>query len=151
MLFRMLERGKLRHLREKWGKKHQESSNPSHPSIKGHVAWPHRPPPGGLSWRHSQHQCPAVCDTGGDSSSRRKSCFLRVSWGNQEYLKTVPVTGSMMNKNNTKIQWWRAFQAVRWQRTCLPVQEKWVPALIWEGPLEEEMATHSSILAWRIS
>ena len=26
----------------------------------------------------------------------------------------------------------------------------WVPSLAWEDPLEEEMATHSSILAWRI-
>ena len=26
----------------------------------------------------------------------------------------------------------------------------WVPALDWEDPLEEEMATHSSILAWEI-
>ena len=25
-----------------------------------------------------------------------------------------------------------------------------VPSLGWEDPLEEEMATHSSILAWRI-
>ena len=30
------------------------------------------------------------------------------------------------------------------------VQESWVPFLGWEDPLEEEMATHSSILAWRI-
>ena len=29
--------------------------------------------------------------------------------------------------------------------------ETWVPSLGWEDPLEEEMATHSSILAWRIS
>ena len=29
-------------------------------------------------------------------------------------------------------------------------QEMWVPALDREDPLEEEMATHSSILAWRI-
>ena len=28
--------------------------------------------------------------------------------------------------------------------------ETWVPSLGWEDPLEEEMATHSSILAWRI-
>ena len=27
--------------------------------------------------------------------------------------------------------------------------ETWVPSLGWEDPLEEEMATHSSILAWR--
>ena len=29
-------------------------------------------------------------------------------------------------------------------------QETWVPSLGQEDPLEEEMATHSSILAWRI-
>ena len=29
-------------------------------------------------------------------------------------------------------------------------QETWVPSLGWEDPLEEGMATHSSILAWRI-
>ena len=28
--------------------------------------------------------------------------------------------------------------------------EMWVPSLGWEDPLEEGMATHSSILAWRI-
>ena len=27
--------------------------------------------------------------------------------------------------------------------------ETWVQSLGWGGPLEEEMATHSSILAWR--
>ena len=30
------------------------------------------------------------------------------------------------------------------------VQETWVQSLGWEDPLEEGMATHSSILAWRI-
>ena len=30
------------------------------------------------------------------------------------------------------------------------VQETWVRSLGWENPLEKEMATHSSILAWRI-
>ena len=28
------------------------------------------------------------------------------------------------------------------------VQESWVQYLGWEDPLEKEMATHSSILAW---
>ena len=31
-----------------------------------------------------------------------------------------------------------------------PMQETWVYSLDWEGPLEKEMATHSSILAWEI-
>ena len=30
------------------------------------------------------------------------------------------------------------------------VWETWVPSLGWEDPLEEGMATHSGILAWRI-
>ena len=30
------------------------------------------------------------------------------------------------------------------------VQETWVQSLGWADPLEEDMATHSSILAWRI-
>ena len=34
----------------------------------------------------------------------------------------------------------------------LPVmQETWAQSLGWENPLEKGMATHSSILAWRIS
>ena len=32
----------------------------------------------------------------------------------------------------------------------LPMQETWVQSLGWEDTLEEGMATHSSILAWRI-
>ena len=31
------------------------------------------------------------------------------------------------------------------------MQETWVRSLGWEDPLEEGMATHSSILAWKIS
>ena len=30
------------------------------------------------------------------------------------------------------------------------MREIWVQSLVWEDPLEESMATHSSILAWRI-
>ena len=30
------------------------------------------------------------------------------------------------------------------------VEETWVQSLGWEAPLEEGLATHSSILAWRI-
>ena len=34
---------------------------------------------------------------------------------------------------------------------CDPVrQETWVQSLGWEAPLEKEMATHYSILAWKI-
>ena len=30
------------------------------------------------------------------------------------------------------------------------MQETWVQSLSWEDPLEEEMASHSSSLAWKI-
>ena len=30
------------------------------------------------------------------------------------------------------------------------MREAWVQSLDWEDPLQKEMATHSSILAWRI-
>ena len=32
----------------------------------------------------------------------------------------------------------------------LAMQETWVQSLDWEDPLEKEMATHPSILAWKI-
>ena len=31
------------------------------------------------------------------------------------------------------------------------VQETWIRSLVWGDPLEEDLATHSNILAWRIS
>ena len=35
---------------------------------------------------------------------------------------------------------------------CLPkMQETWVQSLGWEDPLEKELATHWSTLAWKIS
>ena len=38
----------------------------------------------------------------------------------------------------------------QWLRICLSIQEMWVQSLGQEDPLEEEMATHSIILAWEI-
>ena len=35
-------------------------------------------------------------------------------------------------------------------KSLLAMQETWVLSLGWEDTLEKEMATHSSILAWKI-
>jgi len=35
-------------------------------------------------------------------------------------------------------------------KNLLATQETWVLSLVWEDLLEKRMATHSSILAWRI-
>ena len=42
-------------------------------------------------------------------------------------------------------------QVAQWSRIHLPMQEMRVQSLDWEDPLEEGMATHSSILAYKIS
>ena len=44
----------------------------------------------------------------------------------------------------------RASQVAQWLRIHLRMPETWVRTLGQEDPLEKEMATHSSILAWRI-
>ena len=43
-----------------------------------------------------------------------------------------------------------SLMAQQW-RICLPMQEMQVLSLGRKDPLEEEMATHSSILVWEIS
>ena len=40
--------------------------------------------------------------------------------------------------------------AVSYSKNPPAMQETWVQSQSWEDPLEEGMATHSSILAWRI-
>ena len=35
-------------------------------------------------------------------------------------------------------------------KNLLAMWETWVQSLSWENSLEEDMATHSSIIAWRI-
>ena len=42
------------------------------------------------------------------------------------------------------VPWWLSGKVLPAMR------EMWVLSLGWEDPLEEEMATHSSVLAWRI-
>ena len=43
-----------------------------------------------------------------------------------------------------------AFLVAQMVKNLLAMQETQVQSLGWEDPLEEEVATHSSILAWRI-
>ena len=45
----------------------------------------------------------------------------------------------------------RAFLVTQSVKNLPAVQETWVQSLGWEDALEEQMATHSSILAWKIS
>ena len=47
-------------------------------------------------------------------------------------------------------QYFSASLAVQMIKNLPAMQETWVRSLGWEDPLEEGMATHSNILAWRI-
>ena len=44
----------------------------------------------------------------------------------------------------------RASQVAQWVKNLPAMQERRVQSLGWEDPLAEGMATHSSILAWKI-
>ena len=44
----------------------------------------------------------------------------------------------------------RAFLVAQLLKNLPAMQETQVPSLGWEDPLEKGMATHSSVLAWRI-
>ena len=44
-----------------------------------------------------------------------------------------------------------AFLVAQSVKNLPAVQETWVRSLSWNDPLEKEMATHSSILAWKTS
>ena len=46
--------------------------------------------------------------------------------------------------------WSQASQVAQLQRIHLPVEEMCVQSLDWEDLLEQEVATHSSSLAWQI-
>ena len=57
-------------------------------------------------------------------------------------LKSCPFKGFYL--------FWRASLVVQRLKRLLAMQETWVRSLGREDALEKEMATHSSILAWRI-
>ena len=49
-----------------------------------------------------------------------------------------------------KFHFYRTFLVAQTVKNPSAMHETWVRSLDWEDPLEKEMATHSSILAWRI-
>ena len=48
------------------------------------------------------------------------------------------------------LQYSWAFLVTQMVKNLPAMQETWVQFLVWEDTLEESMATHSSVLAWRI-
>ena len=54
-------------------------------------------------------------------------------------------------KKRFALPWWWAFLVAQLVKNPPAMRETWVQSLGWEDPLEKGKATHSSILAWRIS
>ena len=78
--------------------------------------------------------------------------FSLFSWAS-EILQRSLVQCSASRVKMCLLSFWGFFPGGSAVKTCLPMQETqetWVQSLGQEDPLEEEMTTHSSILAWKI-
>ena len=66
-------------------------------------------------------------------------------------LGLIPGLGrSSGEENGFPLQYFWAYLVAQLVKNPLVMWETWVRSLSWEDPLKEGMATHSSILAWRI-
>ena len=80
----------------------------------------------------------------GSSAGKEASC-------NAEDPDLIPGSGSSPGEGiGYPLQYSWAFLVAKTVKNLPAVQETWVQPMGWEDPLEEGMATHSSILAWRI-
>ena len=103
----------------------------------------------GVSWKVNHWKEDRVMEKKGRKSKQWAS---RVS--PRASYSACRVRGTTNDKTSTLIM--RAYalgvsQVPLWFRICLSMQEMWVWSLGQEDPLEKEMATHFSSLAWRIS
>ena len=80
----------------------------------------------------------------GSSAGKQSTC-------NAGDLGLIPELGSSAEEGiGYSLQYSWASPVAQMVKNQPVIQETWVRSLGWEDPLEEGMATHSSILAWRI-
>ena len=58
--------------------------------------------------------------------------------------------GLIPRLGRSPLQYSWAFLITHLVKNLLALRETWVRSLVWEHPLQKEMATHSSTLAWKI-
>ena len=90
-----------------------------------------------MHWRRKWQPTPVFLPGESQEPGSLVGCRL---WGHTE-LDTTEVTQHSIAQQSPSVQTVKRLPAMR---------ETWLPSLGWEDPLEKEMATHSSILAWRI-
>ena len=80
----------------------------------------------------------------GNSAGKESAC-------NEGDPGSIPGSGSSPKEwIGYPFQYFWASLVAQMGKNLSAVQETWIRSLGWEDPLEEGMATHSSILAWRI-
>ena len=80
----------------------------------------------------------------GSSTGKQSSCNTGDSG-------SIPGSGRYPGEGiGYPLQYSWASQVAQMIKNLLAMWETWVQSLHWEDPLEEGMAAHSSILAWRI-
>ena len=73
-----------------------------------------------------------------------------MGFSRQEYWSGVPLSSPLSSLRVYLIQPLRASLVAQTVKNLPAIQETWVQSLGQKDPLEEEIATDSSILAWRI-
>ena len=62
----------------------------------------------------------------------------------------LPVENHQTWQKHLQLSLWQASLVTQMVKNSPAVRETWIWCLGWEDPMEEDIATHSSILAWRI-
>ena len=92
-----------------------------------------------------------VMDFLGSSAAKESACNAGGSWFDS-WVRKIPGSGRSPGEGiGYPLQYSWVSLVAQMVKNLPAVLETWVGSLDWEDPLEEGMATHSSILAWRIS
>ena len=98
----------------------------------------------GVPRRRDRLPIPVFLGFPGGSDSTESAC-------NAGDLRSIPGLGRSPGEGiGYPLQYSWASLVAQMVKTLPAMQETWVRSLGWEDPLEEGLATHSSILAWRI-
>ena len=99
----------------------------------------------------SLSQTRRIFSPGGVSEKREKGAILEESLNEREGCSwAVGSTVDVVDEGKRFYYCLRASLAAQLVKNLPATQETWVRSLGWEDPLEKGMATHSSVLAWRI-
>ena len=98
---------------------------------------------GEFPWKRDRLPTPIFLGFSGGSDGKESAC-------NTEGPGSIPGSGSPGERIGYPLQYSWASLVAQMVKNPPAMEETWVRPIRWEDPLEEDMATHSSILAWKI-